>query len=95
MDNEPAKQHLSPVCCRCVCIRKTNQTRKHQQDSLGSWIVCLSAFVSNVVVLGCPYGFGVFLPSLLIEFQKGKGLTGRFNRNYISLLQYIVKTGYV
>ena len=55
---------------------RSRQARMRQQDSHWSWIVCLSALVSNVITLGGPYGFGVFLPSLLEHFKGGKALTG-------------------
>ena len=54
-----------------------------QPDSYWSWIVCAVGAISDVIVLGSAYCFGMIFPHLLEEFKQGKSNTGRY---YDSLL---------
>ena len=47
-----------------------------QPDSCWSWVVCLACAVSNIIICGIIISYGVMFPTLLAEFQQGKGLTG-------------------
>ena len=49
-----------------------------QQDSCWSWLVCFAGVVSNVVICGFTYSYGILFPTLLDEFQQGKAKTGIF-----------------
>ena len=46
------------------------------QDSCWSWLVCFAAVLSNVIICGFTYSFGILFPALLDEFQQGKAKTG-------------------
>ena len=46
------------------------------QDSCWSWMVCLVAVFSNIVICGFAFSFGILFPALLDEFQQGKAKTG-------------------
>lgn len=45
------------------------------QDSCWSWLVCFAAVLSNVIICGFTYSFGILFPALLDEFQQGKAKT--------------------
>lgn len=47
-----------------------------QQDSCWSWLVCFAGVISNVVICGFTYSYGILFPTLLDEFQQGKAKTG-------------------
>ncbi|CAH3171611.1 unnamed protein product [Porites lobata] len=46
-----------------------------QPDSYWSWIVCAVGAISDVIVLGSAYCFGMIFPHLLEEFKQGKSNT--------------------
>ncbi|XP_078342332.1 monocarboxylate transporter 4-like [Oculina patagonica] len=45
------------------------------QDSCWSWLVCFAGVISNVVICGFTYSYGILFPALLDEFQQGKAKT--------------------
>ena len=55
-----------------ICIERVSP----HQDSCWSWMVCLVAVLSNVVICGFAFSFGILFPALLDEFQQGKAKTG-------------------
>ena len=57
------------ACCR-------PSARVHKRDGAWSWVVCVAGALSNVIILGCSYTFGVIFPMLLDEFEGGKAKTG-------------------
>ena len=59
-------------CFSSCCM----STRVHKLDGMWSWVVCVAGILSNVLVLGSPYTFGVIFPTLLDELNEGKAKTG-------------------
>ena len=49
---------------------------KRFQDSLWSWIVCISAAVCNAINLGFTLSFGVLFPELMRHFNATRERTG-------------------
>ena len=49
---------------------------KRQQDSLWSWVVCISATICNALGLGFAVSFGVLLPVLMDYFGETSERTG-------------------
>lgn len=56
-----------------------------QPDSYWSWIVCAVGAISDVIVLGSAYCFGMIFPHLLEEFKQGKSNTGRYCDTLLTL----------
>lgn len=56
-----------------------------QPDSYWSWIVCAVGAISDVIVLGSAYCFGMIFPHLLEEFKQGKSNTGRYYDSLLTL----------
>lgn len=48
------------------------------QDGCWSWLVCFAAVVSNVVICGFTFSYGILFPAILDEFQQGKARSGKF-----------------
>ena len=48
-----------------------------RQDSCWSWVVCFAGVVSNIVICGFTFSYGILFPALLDEFQQGKANTGK------------------
>lgn len=48
-----------------------------QQDSCWSWVVCFAGVISNIVICGFTFSYGILFPALLDEFQQGKANTGK------------------
>lgn len=46
-----------------------------RHDSCWSWVVCFAGVVSNVVICGFTYSYGILFPALLEEFKEGKANT--------------------
>ena len=46
------------------------------QDSCWSWVVCFAAVVSNVVICGFTFSYGILFPAVLDEFKQGKAKSG-------------------
>ncbi|XP_058949438.2 monocarboxylate transporter 4 [Pocillopora verrucosa] len=51
-----------------TCIRNVSP----HQDGCWSWLVCFAAVVSNVVICGFTFSYGILFPAILDEFQQGK-----------------------
>ena len=51
-----------------------------RQDSCWSWVVCFAGVVSNIVICGFTFSYGILFPALLDEFQQGKANTGSFSQ---------------
>lgn len=49
---------------------------KRHQDSLWSWVVCISAMICNALSLGFALSFGVLLPVLMNHFGETSERTG-------------------
>ncbi|XP_068714624.1 monocarboxylate transporter 13-like isoform X1 [Montipora foliosa] len=45
------------------------------QDSCWSWVVCFAGVVSNIIICGFTFSYGILFPALLEEFQQGKADT--------------------
>lgn len=56
-----------------VCADRSVSPR---HDSCWSWVVCFAGVVSNVVICGFTYSYGILFPALLEEFKQGKANTG-------------------
>lgn len=54
-----------------TCVVKVSP----EQDSCWSWLVCFGAVLSNVIICGFTYSYGILFPALLDEFQQGKAKT--------------------
>lgn len=67
LDGENTDENSSP---------ETREAPLHRRDGWRAWLVCFSAFVSNILILGSASTFGVIYPVLLDEFKEGKGITG-------------------
>ena len=52
-----------------------------RHDSCWSWVVCFAGVVSNVVICGFTYSYGILFPALLEEFKEGKANTGKVVNN--------------
>lgn len=52
-----------------------------RHDSCWSWVVCFAGVVSNVVICGFTYSYGILFPALLEEFKEGKANTGEVVNN--------------
>jgi len=44
-------------------------------DGGWGWVVVVAAFISNLIVGGISYMFGIIMPELMDYFQSGKGKT--------------------
>lgn len=53
-------------------------------DSCWSWVVCLSSFIVQFLILGTHNSFGSFFVALLQEFQRSEAETGKKISNYFS-----------
>ena len=60
---------------RSIGMTRSGRTSRHQ-DTAFSWLVAFCGFLSNVIILGCSYSYGVLFPELLQEFRAGKATTG-------------------
>ena len=49
---------------------------KRHQDSLWSWVVCISAMICNAIILGFALSFGVLLPVFMDYFGETSERTG-------------------
>ena len=49
---------------------------KRHQDSLWSWVVCISAMICNALGVGFALSFGVLLPVLMDYFGETSERTG-------------------
>ena len=58
-------------------VEKVSEKNLRQPDSYWSWIVCTVGIISNVIVWGSVYSFGMIFPHLLDEFKQGKSNTGK------------------
>ena len=47
------------------------------QDGCWSWVVCFAAVVSNVVICGFTFSYGILFPAVLEEFKQGRARTGK------------------
>ena len=70
-----AENEEAPGCT--VCCRLSD--RIHKRDGTWSWVVCVAGVLSNVIILGNAFTFGVVFPTLLDEFHEGKVKTGKVN----------------
>ena len=68
-----------------TCAERTSP----QQDSCWSWLVCFAGVVSNVIICGFTFSYGILFPALLDEFQQGKAKTGIVS---LLLLCYVTST---
>ena len=50
------------------------------QDSCWSWVVCFAGVVSNIIICGFTFSYGILFPALLEEFQQGKADTGELSQ---------------
>lgn len=48
-------------------------------DSTTSWLVCMCVVLTNSIVFGSMYIYGIFFPHILKEFQESKSRTGTIN----------------
>ena len=56
-----------------------------QQDSCLSWVVCIAGVMSNVIVCGFAFSYGIVFPAILNEFHEGKAKTGTSICIFLSL----------
>ena len=56
-----------------------------QQDSCWSWVVCFAGVISNIVICGFTFSYGILFPALLDEFQQGKANTGEQQQQLLFL----------
>lgn len=73
-------------------------------DSCWSWVVCLSSFIVQFLILGTHNSFGSFFVALLQEFQRSEAETGKkialfspqigwfANKKFIAVTGYVEKT---
>lgn len=59
------------------CIAK-----EPQPDSRWSWVVCLACALTNIIICGVVFSYGIIFPILLEEFQQGKATTGNPTATY-------------
>ena len=57
---------------------------KRRVDSCWSWVVCLSSFIVQFLILGTHNSFGSFFVALLQEFQRSEAETGKKISHYFS-----------
>ena len=50
--------------------------KEPQPDSCWSWVVCLACALTNIIICGVVFSYGILFPTLLEEFQQGKATTG-------------------
>ena len=50
--------------------------KEPQPDSCWSWVVCLARALTNIIICGVVFSYGIMFPTLLEEFQQGKATTG-------------------
>ena len=55
--------------------------KERKPNSIWSWLVLACGFISNVIVFGCSYCFGILYPELLQEFNESRAKTGE-QRNW-------------
>ncbi|KAK3728501.1 hypothetical protein QZH41_002364 [Actinostola sp. cb2023] len=49
--------------------------KSYQLDVKVSWFVCVCSTLANIIIIGCPYTYGILFPKILREFQSGKAKT--------------------
>lgn len=69
----PQQQNALRKVTQVVTCEETNTPR---QDGCWSWVVCFAAVISNILICGFTYSYGILFPALLDEFQQGKANTG-------------------
>lgn len=60
------------------------QFSERREDSCWSWVVCLSSFIVQFLILGTHNSFGSFFVALLQEFQRSEAETGKQISHYFS-----------
>ena len=73
-------------------------------DSPWSWVVCVSSFIVQFLILGTHNSFGSFFVALLQEFHRSEAETGKLIRNisdiffpqtlWLANKKFIALTGY-
>ncbi|KAJ7335982.1 hypothetical protein OS493_013348 [Desmophyllum pertusum] len=74
MNKQAEKTSSNGEKARTQIVTCTELTSLHQ-DSCWSWVVCFAGVVSNVIICGFTYSFGILFPALLDEFKQGKAKT--------------------
>ena len=52
-------------------------TNSRKKDDKKAWLVCIAAFVIQVIIIGNLHVFGIYFISFLNEFQGSKATTGK------------------
>jgi len=66
---EMSADSISDQPNRCIA-------KEPQPDSRWSWVVCLACALTNIIICGVVFSYGIIFPILLEEFQQGKASTG-------------------
>ena len=51
--------------------------KEPKPDSCWSWVVCVACALTNIIICGVVFSYGIIFPTLLEEFQQGKAATGK------------------
>lgn len=49
--------------------------KEPQPDSCWSWVVCLACALTNIIICGVVFSYGIIFPTLLEQFRQGKATT--------------------
>ena len=52
------------------------QAHARTPDGRWAWVVCIACFLSNLIISGFTFSYGLLFPVLLGEFKQGKAKTG-------------------
>ncbi|XP_031555880.1 monocarboxylate transporter 12-like [Actinia tenebrosa] len=67
------------IPCRCSskpsCVAVRLKSRENEQDSCWSWVICFCAAISNIIVIGLSYSYGILFPVLLEYFKMDRATT--------------------
>ncbi|KXJ21545.1 Monocarboxylate transporter 14 [Exaiptasia diaphana] len=84
MENKNTDEKQLKICS-CKELESLNATtiistydkssKMNQLDGITSWIVCLCVVMTNSILFGTMFIYGIFFPFLLKEFQESKSRT--------------------
>ena len=60
-----------------VCEKHELEVPTCRPDSWWAWLVCVSAAMSVIIVIGITYCFGLLLPPLMEYFDETRQATGK------------------
>lgn len=77
---------LSATSCTLIGSQSRLSRKPYrEQDSCWSWVVCFCSAISNIIVIGFSYSYGILFPVLLAYFKQDRATTGNWYINNMYL----------